>query len=55
VAGGLVVPPPYRPPPVVVELPQAAINMAMNKLKAIIKERFRNIVYSPSMYLLGED
>ena len=54
-AGGLVVPPPYAPPPVVVELPQAAKNMAMKMLRAITKERFRNIVYSPSMYLLGED
>ena len=55
VAGGLVVPPPpYGPPPVVVELPQAAKNMAMKMLRAITKERFRNIAYSPSMYLLSE-
>src|SRR6266516_3869254 len=41
VAGGLVVP-----------LPQAAKNMAMKMLRAITKERFRNMVYSPSMCLL---
>jgi hypothetical protein len=37
-----------------VELPQAAINIAMNKPKAMSKERLRNIVYSPSAFVLPE-
>jgi hypothetical protein len=38
----------------VVELPQAARNITMKTLRAITKERCRNMTYSPYMYLLLE-
>jgi len=50
----LVLPPLYGPPPLVVELPQAAINMTIKMLRAITLARLRNIAFSPSMCLLLE-